>query len=57
MEKAITELQRTAEIAEHNLPISERAGDFDQAELQRTTAAECRQAIEQLKEPAPAIAD
>lgn len=57
MEKAITELQRTAEIAEHNLPISEQAGDFGQAELQRTTAAECRQAIEQLQEEIPAKAD
>lgn len=57
MNQAITELQRTAEIAEHNMPYSEQAGDFAQAELQRTTSAECRQAIEQLKEPAPAIAD
>lgn len=54
MNQAITELQRTAEIAEHNLPISEQAGDFGQAELQRTTAAECRQAIEQLQEEIPA---
>lgn len=57
MNQAITELQRTAEIAEHNLPYSEQAGDIAQAELQRTTSAECRQAIEQLQEPAPAIAD
>lgn len=56
MNQAIAELQRTAEVAENNLPISEQAGDFAQAELQRTTSQECREAIEQLKvsEQAPA---
>lgn len=49
MKQAIAELQRTAEIAENNLPISEAAGDAGQAELQRTTSVECREAIEQLK--------
>ncbi|MCY1309367.1 hypothetical protein D9M70_594570 [compost metagenome] len=49
MKQAIAELQRTAEIAEHNLPYSEQAGDFAQADLQRTTATECREAIEQLQ--------
>lgn len=57
MNQAITELQRTAEIAEHNLPYSEQAGDIAQAELQRTTSAECRQAIEQLQEQTPAEAE
>lgn len=52
MKQAIAELQRTAEIAEHNLPYSEQAGDTAQAELQRTTATECREAIEQLQEQA-----
>ena len=33
MKQAIAELQRTAEIAENNLPISEQAGDTAQAEL------------------------
>lgn len=56
MKQAIAELQRTAEIAEHNQPFSEQAGDIAQAELQRTTSQECREAIEQLKvsEQAPA---
>ena len=49
MKQAIAELQRTAEIAEHNQPYSEQAGDIAQAELQRTTSQECREAIEQLK--------
>lgn len=57
MNQAITELQRTAEIAEHNLPYSEQAGDTAQAELQRITSAECRQAIELLQEETPAKAD
>lgn len=57
MKQAITELQRTAEIAEHNLPYSEQAGDIAQAELQRTTSAECRQAIELLQEEMTAKAD
>ncbi len=51
MKQAIAELQRTAEIAEHNLPISEQAGDLAQAELQRTTSQECREAIERLQAP------
>lgn len=56
MKQAIAELQRTAEVAENNQPISEQAGDFAQAELQRTTSQECREAIEQLQgsEQAPA---
>lgn len=56
MKQAIAELQRTAEVAENNLPISEQAGDFAQAELQRTTTQECREAIERLQgsEQAPA---
>ena len=49
MKQAIAELQRTAEIAEHNLPYSEQVGDIAQAELQRTTSQECREAIEQLQ--------
>jgi len=49
MKQAIAELQRTAEIAEHNQPYSEQAGDVAQAELQRTTSHECREAIELLK--------
>lgn len=53
MKQAIAELQRTAEIAEHNLPISEQAGDIAQADLQRTTAAKCREAIEHLQSQAP----
>ncbi|WP_177479923.1 hypothetical protein [Pseudomonas sp. HMWF032] len=57
MNRAITELRRTAEIAEHNLPFSEQAGDVAQAELQRATSAECRQAIEQLQEEITAKAD
>ncbi|MDR7024395.1 hypothetical protein [Pseudomonas peli] len=57
MNQALTALQRTAEIAEHNLPYSEQAGDIAQAELQRTTSAECRQAIEQLQEETTAKAD
>ncbi|EPO8089436.1 hypothetical protein [Pseudomonas aeruginosa] len=52
MNQAIAELQRTAEIAEHNLLYSEQAGDIAQADLQRTTAAECREAIELLQEQA-----
>ncbi|MEW6459609.1 MAG: hypothetical protein AB1459_00630 [Pseudomonadota bacterium] len=50
MKQAIAELQRTAEVAENNQPISEQAGDFAQAELQRTTSQECREAIERLRE-------
>ena len=53
MKQAIAELQRTAEIAENNLPISEAAGDAGQAELQRTTSQDCREAIEQLKGDSP----
>ncbi|MEF2116074.1 hypothetical protein V3423_03175 [Pseudomonas aeruginosa] len=49
MKQAIAELQRTAEIAEHNQPYSEAEGDTAQAELQRSTSQECREAIEQLK--------
>lgn len=49
MEKAIAELQRTADIAEHNLPYSLQAGDIDQAALQQEVASDCRQAIEQLQ--------
>ncbi|EMO3657013.1 TPA: hypothetical protein ACUL4Z_000836 [Pseudomonas aeruginosa] len=53
MKQAIAELQRTAEIAEHNQPYSEAEGDTAQAELQRTTSQECREAIEQLKGDSP----
>ncbi|MDH0958943.1 hypothetical protein N5C54_14265 [Pseudomonas chengduensis] len=55
MKQAIAELQRTAEIAEHNQPYSEQAGDVAQAELQRTTSQECREAIEQLKGDSPEL--
>lgn len=56
MNQAIAELLRTAEVAENNQPISEQAGDFAQAELQRTTSQECCEAIERLQgnEQAPA---
>lgn len=54
MKQATAELQRSAEIAEHNQPYSEAAGDHTQAELQRNTATECREAIEQLQEQASA---
>lgn len=56
MNQAIAALQRTAEIAEHNQPYSEQAGDLAQAELQHTTATEYREAIEQLQEQASASA-
>lgn len=56
MKHAITELERTAQVAEHNLPYSEQAGDTAQAALQRSVAAECRQAIEQLQQPMPSEA-
>lgn len=54
MNKAINELQRAAEIAEHNLPYSEQAGDFAQADLQRSVSSDCREAIERLQEQAHA---
>lgn len=50
MNQAIAELLRTAEIAEHNLPYSEAAGDIDQADLQRDTAEDCHAAIELLQQ-------
>lgn len=56
MKHAICELERSAQVAEHNLPYSEAAGDTDQAELQRSVATECRQAIEQMQEETPATA-
>ena len=57
MKQAIAELERSAQVAEHNLPYSEQAGDTAQADLQRSVSAECRQAIEQLQQQAPAEAE
>lgn len=57
MNHAITQLAQAAQVAEHNLPYSEKAGDTAQADLQRSVSAECRQAIEQLQEQAPAEAN
>lgn len=52
MEHAKAELQRAAEIAEHNAPISAAEGDYGQAALQVTVAHDCREAIAQLEESA-----
>lgn len=49
MNHAIAQLGIAADIAEHNLPYSEQAGDAAQADLQREVAADCREAIEQLQ--------
>lgn len=49
MNQAIAHLDAAALIAEHNAPISEQAGDLEQAGLQREVAADCRQTIEQLQ--------
>lgn len=52
MEYAKAELQRTAEIAEHNAPISAAEGNHAQAALQEAVAHDCREAITQLEESA-----
>lgn len=52
MEYAKAELQRTAEIAEHNAPISAAEGNHAQAALQEAVAHDCREAIAQLEESA-----
>lgn len=57
MNQAIAQLEQAAQVAEHNLPYSEQAGDTAQADLQRSVSAECRQAIEQLQEQVPTTAN
>lgn len=52
MNRARTQLELAAQVAENNAPISEASGDHAQAELQRAVAADCREAIEQLQEQA-----
>ena len=49
MKHAISHLGIAADIAEHNLPYSEEAGDSAQAALQTEVAADCRAAAEQLQ--------
>lgn len=49
MNKAISQLDIVADIAEHNLSYSLQAGDLEQAALQQEVVSDCRQAIEQLQ--------
>lgn len=44
MSHAISELLRTAEVAEINAPIHEAEGNVEQAELCRAVARSCREA-------------
>lgn len=46
---AIAELQRSAEICEHNAPIHEAEGNAAQAKLSRRNASAYRAAIDLLK--------
>lgn len=50
---AISQLTITAQIAEHNAPISEAKGDRAQADLEHQVAADCRRAIDTLKHQEP----
>ena len=46
---AIAELQRSAEICEHNAPIHEAEGNAEQAALSRANAASYRAAVTALE--------
>ncbi|WP_165493083.1 hypothetical protein [Stutzerimonas kirkiae] len=52
LEHAIAVLEIAADNAEHNAPISQAEGNAAQADLQRVTAAECREAIKHLEQVA-----
>jgi hypothetical protein len=49
MERAIAELERGIEVAETNMPINEREGNFEQAALEREVIRDFKAAIEKLK--------
>ncbi len=49
-EHALAELENALYIVETNIPVNEKRGDLDQANLERDCAVSFRAAIKQLKE-------
>lgn len=50
---AICELRRARDVARHNAPLHDLAGDAEQAELCRRVAEQCALALERLQQCPP----